>query len=156
MPVNRAYINGYATLDSDLYQALTALANQCDAIERAAGVVLGAPQGSQAALAPPPAAQWTITTAQGHYVIQIVNPAAAAAPIQHQIRSGLDQNFNANSDVATFTLGLGEATRDIVDPNETRYWQIRSRYQGSSWNPWASYATSYGVVSLNAGALRTS
>ncbi|MGH8115525.1 MAG: hypothetical protein ACREPS_10810, partial [Rhodanobacteraceae bacterium] len=114
------------------------------------------PQGSQASMAAPSTAQWTIAVSQGHYVVQITNPASAAAPVQHQIRSSLDQNFNANSSMVTFTLGLGEATRDIVDPNESRYWQIRSRFQGSNWNSWASYATAYGVVALNAGALRTS
>lgn len=156
MPVNRAYINGFATSNAALYQALTALANQADALERTAGVTLGTPGGSQAATAAPAAAQWTITASQGHYVVQITNPAAATAAIQHQIRSALDENFNANSTMATFTLGLGEGTRDIVDPNETRYWQLRSRYQGSNWNSWRSYATTAGVVALNAGALRTS
>ncbi|MGH9475436.1 MAG: hypothetical protein ACRD1C_03785 [Terriglobales bacterium] len=156
MPVNRAYITPYAISDVNLYQAFVALANQSDALELASGLVLGAPQGSQASAAAPPAASWTIAASQGHFVIQITNPPSATAPVQHQIRSALDQNFNANSSMAAFTLGLGETTRDIVDPNETRYWQIRSRYQGSSWNSWSSYATSYGVVGLNAGVLRTS
>ncbi|TAN23905.1 MAG: hypothetical protein EPN33_03560 [Acidobacteria bacterium] len=155
MPINRSYINGFAVSNPLLFQALSTLANQSDALERATGVVLGAPSGGAAAPAPPPA-HWLITANQGHFVIQITTPANATAPVQHQIRSALNQSFNLQASVNIYTLGYGECTRDIVDPNETRYWQLRSRYQGSSWNAWAAYATSYGVVALNAGALRTS
>lgn len=156
MPVNRSYINGFAVSNPLLFQALSMLANQSDALERATGLVLGAPSaGSTAAPAPPPA-QWLITASEGHFVIQITTPAGASAPVQHQIRSALNQSFNLQASVNLYTLGCGECTRDLVDPNETRYWQIRSRYQGSDWNAWAAYATSYGVVALNAGDLRTS
>lgn len=156
MPVNRSYINGFAVSNPPLFQALSTLANQSDALERAAGVVLGGPAAGSAAAPAPPPAQWLITASEGHFVIQITPPAGATAPMQHQLRSALNQSFNLHASVNAYTLGLGECTRDIVDPNETRYWQIRSRYQGSDWNSWSAYATSYGVVALNAGDLRTS
>lgn len=155
MPVNRSYINGFAVSNPPLFQALSTLANQSDALERATGVVLGAPAASSTAAPAPPPAQWLITAAEGHFVIQITTPANATATVQHQLRSALNQSFNLQASVNIYTLGYGECTRDIVDPNETRYWQLRSRYQGSSWNAWAAYATSYGVVALNAGDLRT-
>ncbi|MGH9413014.1 MAG: hypothetical protein ACRD0Y_04665 [Terriglobales bacterium] len=156
MPVNRAYINGFLISSPALFQALSALANQSDALEQAAGVVLGTSGGSTASAPVPAAAQWVISASEGHFLIQITKSSAARAPIQHQLRSALDQSFNANSSLMICTLGFGETTRDIIDPNETRYWQLRSRYQGSGWNSWSTYATSYGVVALNAGALRTS
>ena len=155
MPVDRSYIAQFAydPAQTDLYQALTQLANFSDTLEQKAGIRVSA-TGSTAPA--PAASQWAIAAAAGHYLIQITPPAAATAPVQHQLRSALDQNFDANSSVFTYTLGLGENTLDLVDPNETRYWQMRSRYQGSGWNNWLSYATAAGVVALNAGALRTS
>ncbi|HUX66399.1 MAG TPA: hypothetical protein VMV31_02805 [Terriglobales bacterium] len=154
MPVDRSYIAPYAATDSQAYQALTALANFSDALEKAAGVRVG----SAAAQAPaPPQASWTIAASQGHYMLQIVNPTSSgSASIQHQVRSATDQNFNANSAVSTFTLGLGQTTLDVVDPNLSKYWQLRSRLQGSAWNNWLTYANAGGVVALNAGVLRTS
>lgn len=159
MPVDRSYIQPLAT-DPDpgqrnLYQALTALANFGDTLEKAAGV--SATGGSGAAQAAAPAqATAAITAAQGHYVVQMTNPQNAAAAIQHQLQSAISQNFDANSATNTFTLGLGALSLDMVDPNENRYWRWRSRYQGSAWNPWRAYATAAGIVALNAGVLRTS
>ncbi|HVA64313.1 MAG TPA: hypothetical protein VNF74_11360 [Terriglobales bacterium] len=155
MPVDRSYIAPYAATDSQAYQALTALANFSDALEKAAGVRVG---GTAAAQAPAPAqASWIIAAATGHYTIQITNPAAAGSvAVQHQVRSATNQQFDANSAVSTFTLGLGQTTLDVVDPNLAKYWQIRSRYQGSAWNNWLTYANASGVVALNAGVLRTS
>lgn len=155
MPVDRSHINGFATGNSSLYQALTALANHADALEKAVGVQVTGGKSS-ALLGAPPMASWTITAANGHFVVQITNPDSAAAAIQHQIRASVSSAFDAASGVATYTLGLGETTRDVVDPNASKYWQIRSRYQGSSWTGWRTYATASGVVALNAGPLKTS
>lgn len=155
MPVNRAYINGFATANGPLYQALSALANQSDALEKAAGLVLGTSSGSQASSPAPAAAQWTITARNGHFLVQITNPASATAPVQHQVRSGLNQNFDANASVASYTLGFGQTTLDVIDPNEARFWQIQSRYQGSAWNGWSTYTGPSGAMALNAGALKT-
>jgi len=155
MPVDRSYIQPFAQRDSGAFLALTALANHADALEAAVGVRVGA-TGSVARPPAPPAASWTITASQGHYVIEISAPDAATSPVQHQLRSATSELFDANSATSTYTLGLGEGTRDIVDPNFAKFWQIRSRYQGSAWNSWRSYTTAAGVAALNAGALRTS
>jgi len=153
MPVNRAYISGYAVSDTQAYQALTALADFSDRLEQSMGVLVGT--GTAATLPAPPAAQLTIAASEGHYVVQITNPSSATAPVQHELRSSSDLNFNVNSSLATFTLGLGQTSLDVVDPNVPRYWQIRSRYQGSAWTGWRTYANSNGVQALNAGVLRT-
>lgn len=159
MPVDRSYIQPLAT-DPDpgqrnLYQALTALANFGDTLEKAAGIRATGGSGAGQAGAPAAAAA-AITAAQGHYVVQMTNPASAPAPVQHQLQAATSLHFDADSATNTYTLGLGQLSLDLVDPNETRYWRWRSRYQGSGWNAWRTYATASGVVALNAGALRTS
>ncbi|MGH9482514.1 MAG: hypothetical protein ACRD1L_10545 [Terriglobales bacterium] len=157
MPVDRAYITPYATSDSDLYQALAGLASFSDGLEQAAGVRGGrAGSAAQTQAAAPPAASWAITASQGHYLIEITNPASATAPLQHQLQSASNTNFDTNSATTTVTLGLGQTSLDVINPNVSLYWRIRSRFQGSTWNTWLLYANAAGVVALNAGVLRTS
>lgn len=157
MPVSRAYITPYATSDSNLYQALVALANFSDGLETATGVRVGQAGSTAQTQAPaPPQASWTITAAQGHYQISIANPASVTAPVQHQLQSASSTNFDADSSTTTFTLGLAQTTLDVVDPNLALYWRLRSRTSGGAWNNWLTYSGTSGVVALNAGALRTS
>ncbi len=158
MPVDRSYIAQFAydPANNALFQALTQLANFSDALEQAAGVRVGAGGGTAAAPAPA-AASWTIAAAQGHFLIAIANPAAAGTtPLQHEIQSAASTLFDANSSVNDYVLGLGQATVDIIDPNTTLFWRLRSRTPGSVWNSWRLYADAGGVAALNAGALRTS
>ncbi len=160
MPVSRGYINSFAADpdDNDMFQAFTDVANFADALEQAIGQQVGAGQASS--LPTPGSAGWTIAAANGHFMVQITNPAPAAGasqpPIQHQVASAVDLNFNTNSAVTTYTLGLGELTRDIVDPGVTKYFRIRSRFPGSTWNNWMTYSTAAGVVALSPGVLKTS
>jgi hypothetical protein len=162
MPVDRSYIMQFAydPAQVNLFQALSSLANFSDGLEQAAGVTVGASSTSTQAQTPAPAqATWTIAAANGHYMISITNPTVSGQTtqplIQHTVRSALDQNFNANSSMNTYSLGFGQISIDVIDPNETRYWQIQSRYPGSNWNNWLTYSTSAGVVALNAGNLVT-
>ncbi|HXR96989.1 MAG TPA: hypothetical protein VN709_04015 [Terriglobales bacterium] len=158
MPVSRAYIAPFATSDGNQFQAFTDLANFVDALEAAIGVRLGS--GARAS-APAPAS-WTITAADGHVLIQISNPTGSGvqpAPqpmVQHQIASSASQTFDPSAGTTTYTLGMGETTRDIVDPGVTKYWRLQSRLAGSAWNGWRMYATSAGVVPVATGALKIS
>lgn len=155
MPVSRAYIAPFAATNNSEFQAFTALANFCDALEQAIGVRIGA--NGSSSVPPPPPAQWTISAANGHYLVQITNPnGSSQAPIQHQIASSTDVNFDAQGSTTTYSLGVGETSRDIVDPGVTKYWRIQSRHPGSTWNGWRLYSTSTGVTALSSGALKTS
>ena len=156
MPVNRAYITPYATTDSNAYQAFTVLANFADALEQAIGVRLGA-NGPSNAPAPAPVG-FGVSAGNGHFLIQIDDVAASAVqpPIQHQIASSTSADFADQGAITTYTLGLGETTRDIVDPGVTKFWRLRSRSAGSAWNAWQLYSTAAGVVALSSGTLATS
>ncbi|HEY7855887.1 MAG TPA: hypothetical protein VIC32_05540 [Terriglobales bacterium] len=166
MPVSRAYIAPFASSngsnDGNQFQAFTDLANFVDALEAAIGIRLG----SGARASAPAAASWTITAANGHFLIQISSPTGsgarpAAQPtmqpmVQHQIASSTSQTFDPSAGATTYTLGMGETTRDIVDPGVTKYWRLQSRLAGSAWNGWRMYTTSAGVVPVATGALKIS
>lgn len=157
MPVSRAHITPYASVDANQFQAFSDLANFVDALEKAIGMRVGS-QAAANSVAAPAAVGWTVAAGNGHFLIQIADPAAAGtqAPIQHQIASSETADFSDAGGVNTYTLGVGETTRDIVDPGVTKYWRLRSRYPGSAWNGWRLYATAAGVVALAPGALKTS
>ncbi len=155
MPVNRANFAPFAVSDSSQFQAFTDLANFADALERAAGVRIGA-NGASNTPAPAPAT-WTVSALNGHFVVQVTDQPSSATqpPVQHQIASSTSINFDNLAGITTYTLGLGETTRDIVDPGVTKYWRLQSRYPGSAWNGWRLYATSSGVAALSSGPLKT-
>ncbi|HEY7839188.1 MAG TPA: hypothetical protein VIC54_11385 [Terriglobales bacterium] len=115
MPVSRAHISPYASTDTNQFQAFTDLANFMDALEKAIGTRVG---GTSASTPAPAAVRWTITAAESHYLIQIADPSGSGVqpPIQHQIASSTAADFGAADAVNTYTLGVGETTRDIVDP----------------------------------------
>lgn len=156
MPVSRANILPLAGPFTMQFQALMDLANFADSLEQAIGARVGAGAGVQTAA--PPASAWTITAENGHYRIELIPPSATSLlpPVQHQIACANDRNFDANSSSIIYTLGLGETSRDIVDPGTTRYWRLRSRFPGSDWNAWRLYTTADGVTALSSGALKTS
>lgn len=156
MPVSRAHITPYASVDANQFQAFTDLANFVDTLEKAIGVRVGGSANNSAA--PPPAVSWTVTAGNGHFLIQIGEAGGTGTqpPIQHQIASSATADFSDAEAVTTYTLGVGETTRDIVDPGVTKYWRLQSRYPGSAWNGWRLYATAAGVVALASGALKTS
>jgi hypothetical protein len=76
--------------------------------------------------------------------------------MQHQIASSTSQTFDPSAGATTYTLGMGETTRDIVDPGVTKYWRLQSRLAGSAWNGWRMYTTSAGVAPVATGALKIS
>jgi len=158
MPVSRAYINPIANRDPNQYQAFTDVANFVDALEQAAGVRVGGAASGTTSTPPPAAVSWTITAGNGHFLLQMDAPQETAQqpPVQHQVASATSQAFDAAGAVTTFTCGFGETTRDVIDPGVTKYWRLRSRYAGSDWNAWRTYATSAGVVALSSGTLKTS
>lgn len=156
VPVSRTNILPLAGPFTMQFQALMDLANFADSLEQAIGARLGAGAATQAAA--PLASDWAITALNGHYFIEITPPAGSSLlpPVQHQIACANDQTFDVNSSSVVYTLGLGETSRDIVDPGATRYWRLRSRFPGSGWNAWRMYATAAGVTALNSGTLKTS
>lgn len=158
MPVNRAFIEQFAYSEDqntiDLFQALTQLANFSDALESATGVNLSPSSSSQSAAAAAPASgTWSVTGASGQFTVQLTPDPSVTAPVQYQIQSAVDQNFDANSSVQSFTLGFGQQTLTIVDPGSTKFFRMQCRTQGSGWSTWLMYADATGVTAVVAGSL---
>lgn len=160
MPVSRGWINQLLQADPVAWRATTDLANHADALEQSLGVEVLSGQQAGAALrpAPPAPSAWTIAAGSGHFAVALTPPSGAPQSrwIQYELQSATDTNFNANSNVSTFTLGLGATTLDVVDPGVTKFWRARWRTLGSSWSGWRNYASAGGVVALSSGPLKTS
>lgn len=155
MPVSRGWINQLLQSDPTTWRATTDLANHADALEETVGVRILSGQQPQVSGAPVPPAPvaWSITASNGHFSIAFTPPPGAW--IQIDLQSATDTNFNAHSNVSTFTLGLGAVSLDVVDPGTTKYWRARWRSLGSAWSGWRMYSASNGVVALSSGPLKT-
>lgn len=156
MPVSRGWINQLLQPNPVAWRAATDLANHADAMEKSLGLAIVSGQQTNGAVLPPPPApdSWTILAANGHFVATIAPPSGVW--VQYELQSATDRNFDANSNVSTYTLGLGAASLDVVDPGVTKFWRARWRSLGSSWSGWRDYATASGVSALSSGALKTS
>ena len=144
--------------DPALYRALNTLAQALDGLQTAQGISLASAAAAAGAAPAPPAAGWTVTAGNGHFLVQIANPAYAglAPALQHQVASAVNQTFDGNAATTVLTLGYGQTSLDVVDPGVTKYWRLRSRTLGSGWNAWQTYSTASGVTALASGVLKTS
>lgn len=126
------------------------------------------------AVAPPPAS-FTVAPLDGKFIIAIANPqnvlpqsvailqarAGASvnglhAPILHNLQSATDLNFNAASGVTDY--GFTSATAyTFQDPNVTKFWRLRSSYDGQNWNQWQIFSnpSTCGPAGVYSGMLRT-
>lgn len=123
----------------------------------------------------PPPANFTVTPLDGKYMIAIANPEniqpvsvqiaqaravgsvnALSRPIVHNLQSALDINFNAASGITDY--GISPVTAyTIQDPNVTKFWRLRSSYDGKNWNQWQIFSdpTVCGPEAVYSGMLRT-
>lgn len=162
MAVSRIYIEKLRLSRDEhmqtVYQALSSIADGIDQVHSAIGIQPVPGSGSGTAHPAPAPVQFSVTAGNGHFIVTVTNPTVSGiqVPLQHELQSAKDTNFNANSSVTTYTLGVNQLSLDVVDPGVTKYWRIRSRYQGSGWNQWQFYSNSSGIVSLSSGTLKTS
>lgn len=132
-------------------------------------------------VAPPVAASFEVDGVDGHYLITITNPQdvqpltvaqrqqfqrlpaaqqnSFGGTIFHQLQSSTDIAFDAAGSVTTYggDKGSPQLTYDITDPVTTKFWRMRSSYDGVNWNNW-SYLIDpavCGVVPVASGQLRS-
>lgn len=81
---------------------------------------------------------------------------ALLSPIVHQAQSATNVNFDATSSVTTYDLGAN-LTFEVQDPNQTKFWRLRSSFDGQSWNPWQIFisAAVCGPVAVQSGFERS-
>jgi hypothetical protein len=124
---------------------------------------------------PPPAASFAVSGEDGKFKVAIVNPqnlqplspailmAQARAglnrqltPILHNLESSPDLNFDNNSGVTDYGIS-SQLAYEFQDPNVTKFFRLRSSFDGQSWNAWQIYSSplTCGPVGVQSGLLRT-
>lgn len=78
------------------------------------------------------------------------------APIVHQLQSATNVKFDATSAVTTYDLGAN-LSFEVQDPNQTKFWRLRSSFDGQAWNAWQIFisAATCGPVGVQSGFERS-
>lgn len=125
-----------AAADSNpaLRRVLTRIESWATAMELETGVnPLAAPTGGRKRVAPPPSATMVVNGGNGRFTIVITNPPGVTGTLLHEIKSSLTIPIISSNSIITYGPApdvLGE----VLVANETRFFQIRSRYQTSDFN----------------------
>lgn len=158
----RKDLHAAAGANGALYRLLEgAIANQ-EALGAKIGSTPGfadTPTSTVASVPKPPTVGINVTGIDGKFIIALTNPQTVVAltpavaqlrwqnginpgrfPLVHNLQSAKDLNFNNASDLVDYGIG-GQLAYEIQDPNVTRFWRVRSSYDGQTWNSWTVYST---------------
>jgi hypothetical protein len=124
----------------------------------------------------PPAATFQVVGIDGKFVTFISNPQNVVPPtakvaqqrflsginignagILHNLQSATDLNFNQSSSLKDYGTSPQLMWTD-QDPNVTRFFRLRSSYDGKTWNAWQFYgndAVACGPIGVWSGVLRS-
>ncbi|HEV7523010.1 MAG TPA: hypothetical protein VGP89_18050 [Candidatus Angelobacter sp.] len=123
----------------------------------------------------PPASTFTVLGLDGKFQITVTLPQntqapsvamrrqlivqdqnSLLAPMVHQLQSATSVKFDATSATTTYDLGAALA-KEIQDPNQTKFWRLRSSFDGQAWNPWQIFisAAVCGPVAVQSGFERS-
>jgi hypothetical protein len=123
----------------------------------------------------PPAATFTVLGLDGKFQITVTLPQntpapsvamrrlliaedqnSLLAPMVHQLQSATNVKFDATSATTTYDLGAN-LTFEVQDPNQTKFWRLRSSFDGQAWNAWQIFisAAVCGPVAVQSGFERS-
>lgn len=123
----------------------------------------------------PPAATFTVLGLDGKFQITVTLPQntmapsvamrrqliaedqnSLLAPMVHQVQSATSVKFDATSATTTYDLGAN-LTFEVQDPNQTKFWRLRSSFDGQAWNAWQIFisAAVCGPVAVQSGFERS-
>lgn len=131
-------------------------------------------QATGTTIAIPPTCSFVVSGIDGKFLISITLPTqqvaasimrraivgsvAQQAPgtIFHQLRSSTTVAFNADSGVTVYGPSA-QVQWEIQDPNQTKFWELRSSYDQKNWNAWAPYVSPVvcGILPVWSGLLRS-
>lgn len=157
------------------------LTNELDKLKTAVGGLPGSliddPASAVHQVATPSAATFQVVGIDGKFVTFITNPQVVNPPtaivarlrflrgginiqntaILHNLQSATDLNFNQSSNLKDYGTSTQLMWTD-QDPNVTRFFRLRSSYDGKTWNAWQVYsndAVTCGPVGVWSGLLRS-
>jgi hypothetical protein len=123
----------------------------------------------------PPASTFTVVGLDGKFQITVTLPQntpapsvamrrqliiedqnSLLAPMVHQVQSATSVKFDATSSTTTYDLGAN-LTFEVQDPNQTKFWRLRSSFDGQAWNDWQVFisAALCGPVAVQSGFERS-
>jgi hypothetical protein len=161
------------------YQAWRALDEHLDRLNNRIGGLGNSmadnPTRAPQPVPPPPAAAFNVTGIDGKFLIAVANPQdvnpltptiaqirarsgvnTAGTAILHNLQSGTDINFDNNSGVTDYGTS-SQLAYEIQDPNQTKFFRMRSSFDGQNWNDWQLFSSveTCGPVGVWSGLLRT-
>lgn len=123
----------------------------------------------------PPAATFSVLGLDGKFQLTVILPQntpapsvsiyqqliagdqnSLLAPMVHQAQSSTTTRFDAASATTTYDLG-SNLTFEVQDPNQTKFWRLRSSFDGQAWNDWQIFisAAVCGPVAVQSGFERS-
>lgn len=157
MPIARHWFLPLRQSDPQTWQGLSELMDYVESLAGALGVepAAAAQVNSATALTPPAAVSaFTVTGANGHFQIQVVNNSANQQPVYHEVASCTTLNFDAPGGLRIY--GPEARTNwDITAPGALLYWRLRSKFLNSGYNApqYFRQAGGSGPAAVSAGVL---
>ncbi len=161
-----------AQWSDQLEQRLQSLEQQVGGVP--AGFVDDPSQVNQGVV-PPPAASFSVTGIDGKFIVLVSNPETVipqsvlqsrlrfqagtnlrGTAILHNLQSATDLNFNQSSNLKDYGTSSQLLWTD-QDPNVTRFFRLRSSFDGVTWNAWQIFSSTItcGPEGVWSGILRS-
>ena len=143
-----AYNNGFVDNPLTAVPLNPVLPPQCpfevDGIDGKFEITVTLPQNTQPA-----------TTAIFRQLIA-ANQNSLLSPMVHQAQSATNLLFDAAGNVTNYDLGAN-LTFEVQDPNQTKFWRLRSSFDGQNWNAWKIFtsAAACGPIGVQSGFQRS-
>jgi hypothetical protein len=175
MSVLERYVRAFP---GDQQRAMRELDEHLDALSAQIGQVptgvIDNPGAQVPTVDAPQPAVFSVVGIDGKFLIAITNPQdinpqsvtlmqlqiqagvnAANLSIVHELQSATDTNFNQDSGLIDYGVGP-QLAYEIQDPNVTKFWRLRSSFDGQTWNDWQifSSAATCGPVGVWSGLMR--
>lgn len=176
----RRYATTYQKSQPDLYRALLLVDDEMSNVKAHIGIDLDFVDNPLQAVGAkssgvPQGVQFGVIGVDGKYEVTIINPQSAVpqsvgvmlsrvlsnpnarkSTIVHNLQSATDTNFSNDSGVTDYGIS-SVLTYHFQDPNVTKFWRLRSSYDGTTWTGWQIYASvlTCGPVGVQSGALRS-
>lgn len=174
----RRHIPAASLQNNSLYLWMKGIEDKIDGIKIKVG---GTPEfadtaaGVVAKVAPPAKVGINVTGIDGKFLVTLTNPQTVNPlsptiaqlrwqngvnpgrfPLLHNVQSATDLNFNNASNLVDYGIS-NQLGYEIQDPNVTRFFRVRSSYDGQTWNDWTVYssAQSCGPVGVWSQLLKT-
>lgn len=171
-------LNAAAGANGALYRLLLKAAEKMDAMEAKIGTISSFtdnPAQPATATIKPPKGIFSVIGVDGKFLITLCNPQSVVPstptiaqlrakvgintglfPILHNVQSATSLAFDNGSFLTDYGIS-SQLAYEIQDPNITRFFRLRSSYDGKTWNDWQVFSSpeTCGPTGVWSGLLRT-